>query len=160
MARRVRASSQIEERAEMSDTFEVGPIDYLMVEWQGTRPHGELAPHLVDLVDRGLVRILDLVFIAKDEDGTVEFMELDAVSGDVPELEVFVGAATGLLDEEDRADAANIVEPGSAAALIVYENAWAAPFATALRGTGGHVVATGRIPVEEIVAALDAAESE
>lgn len=144
----------------MSDSFEVGPIDYLMVEWEGTRPHGELAPHLVDLVDRGLVRILDLVFIAKDEDGTVEFVELDAISGDVPELGVFVGAATGLLDEDDRNDAANIVEPGSAAALIVYENAWAAPFATALRGTGGQVVASGRIPVEEIVAALDAVESE
>jgi Family of unknown function (DUF6325) len=144
----------------MSDSFEVGPIDYLLVEWQGTRPHGELAPHLVDLVDRGLIRILDLVFIAKDEDGTVEFIELDAVSGDVPELEVFVGASTGLLDEDDRAHAADIVEPGSAAALIVYENAWAAPFATALRGTGGQVVATGRIPVEEIVAALDAVESE
>ena len=144
----------------MSDSFEVGPIDYLMVEWEGTRPHGELAPHLVDLVDRGLVRILDLAFIAKDKDGTVEFVELDAISGDVPELEVFVGAATGLLDEDDRNDAANIVEPGSAAALIVYENAWAAPFATALRGTGGQVVASGRIPVEEIVAALDAVESE
>jgi hypothetical protein len=144
----------------MSDSFEVGPIDYLLVEWQGTRPHGQLAPHLVDLVDRGLIRIIDLVFIAKDEDGTVEFIELDVVSGDVPELEVFVGASTGLLHEDDRAHAADIVEPGSAAALIVYENAWAAPFATALRGTGGQVVASGRIPVEEIVAALDAVESE
>src|SRR6201986_3473777 len=158
MERQGRPSARIEERAEVSDSFEVGPIDYLMVEGQGTRPHGELAPHLVDLVDRGVVPILDLVFIAKDEDGTVEFMELDAVSGDVPELEVFVGAATGLFGEDDRTDAANIVEPGSAAALIVYEKDWAAPFATALRGTGGHVVATGRIPVEEIVAALDAAE--
>src|ERR1700749_1217539 len=143
MERQGRPSARIEERAEVSDSFEVGPIDYLMVEWEGTRPHGELAPHLVDLVDRGLVRILDLVFIAKDEDGTVEFMERDAVSGDGPELDVFVGAATGLLDEDDRADAANIVEPGSAAALIVYENAWAAPFATALRGPGGQAGATG-----------------
>src|ERR1700749_4814498 len=97
MERQGRPSARIEERAEVSDSFEVGPIDYLMVEWEGTRPHGELAPQLVDLVDRGLVRILDLVFIAKDVDGTVEFVELDAISGDVPELGGFVGAPTGLL---------------------------------------------------------------
>src|ERR1700761_2390027 len=102
MAPQARPSARIEGRGEVSDSFEVGPIDSLMVEWEGPRPHGELAPHLVDLVDRGLVRILDLVFIAKDVDGTVEFVELDAISGDVPELEVFVGASTGLLDEADR----------------------------------------------------------
>src|ERR1700761_5687596 len=125
MARQARPSARIEGRVEMSDSFEVGPIDYLMVEWEGTRPHGELAPHLVDLVDRGLVRILDLVFLAKGEDGSVAPIEL----GELPELAIFEGAASGLVDEEDLAEAGAVMEPGTSAALLVYENVWAAPFA-------------------------------
>ena len=137
--------------------LELGPIDYLVVEWKGSRPHGELAPHMVDLVERGIIRILDLAFVAKDEAGNGELLDLDALTGEVTELEVFAGAASGLLDEGDREDAAAVLEPGSAAAILVYENTWAAPFATALRGSGGQVVASGRITVDDMLAALEAA---
>src|ERR1700761_6170301 len=104
--------------------LELGPIDYLVVEWKGSRPHGELAPHMVDLVERGIIRILDLAFVAKDEAGNVELVDLAALTGEVTELEVFAGAASGLLDEGDREDAAAVLEPGSAAAILVYENTW------------------------------------
>ncbi len=143
----------------MQANEELGPIDYVLVEWPGRQPHGELAPHLVDLVDRGLIRILDLAFIAKDEDGNVAALEIADVGGEVVELAVFEGASSGLLgdDEVDQAGAA--LEPGTAAALLVYENTWAAPFASAVRRSGGQLVASGRIPVEDVLAALDAAEA-
>jgi hypothetical protein len=134
---------------------EMGPIDDLLVEWTGRQPHGELAPHLLDLVDRGLVRILDLVFMAKDEDGSVAAIEL----GELPELAIFEGASSGLLDEEDLAEAGAVMEPGTSAALLVYENTWAAPFAVALRETGGQIVSSGRIPVQQMLGALEAAEA-
>lgn len=134
---------------------EMGPVDYLLVEWTGRQPNGELAPHLIDLVDRGLVRILDLVFLTKAEDGTVEAIEL----GELPELEVFAGASSGLVDEEDLEEAGAVMEPGTSAALLIYENTWAAPFAVAMRKSGGQVVSSGRIPVQQILAALEAAES-
>ena len=139
---------------------ELGPIDYLLVEWPGRQPNGEVAPHLIDLVDRGLIRVLDLAFIAKDEDGTVTFLDLDAVAGEVVELAVFQGAGSGLLDEEDRAAAAGVLEPGTSAALLVYENAWAGPFAAAVRRSGGQLVASGRIPIQAVLASLEAAEAE
>jgi hypothetical protein len=134
---------------------EMGPVDYLLVEWTGRQPNGELAPHLIDLVDRGLVRILDLVFLTKAEDGTVEAIEL----GELPDLEVFAGASSGLVDEEDLEEAGAVMEPGTSAALLIYENTWAAPFAVAMRKSGGQVVSSGRIPVQQILAALEAAES-
>jgi hypothetical protein len=138
---------------------EMGPIDYLLVEWPGRRPHGELAPYLIDLVDRGLIRILDLAFIAKDEDGNVAFLDIESVAGEVVELAVFEGADSRLLDDEDRASAGAALEPGTAAALLVYENAWAGPFAAAVRRSGGQLVASGRIPIQSMLAALDAAEA-
>ena len=138
---------------------EIGPIDYLLVEWPGRLPDGEVAPYLIDLVDRGLIRILDLAFIVKDEDGTVTFLDIESVAGDVVELAVFEGADSRLLDEEDRAGAGAVLEPGTAAALLVYENAWAGPFAAAVRRSGGQLVASGRIPVQSMLAALDAAEA-
>ena len=137
----------------------LGPIDYLLVEWPGRQPNGEVAPHLVDLVDRGLIRILDLVFIVKDEDGDVAVLDISTVGEKVAELAIFEGASSGLLGEEDVSEAGNALEPGTSAALLVYENSWAAPFAAAVRRSGGQLVASGRIPVEAIEAALDAAES-
>jgi hypothetical protein len=134
---------------------EMGPVDYLLVEWSGRQPHGELAPQLVDLVGRGLVRILDLVFLAKDEDGTVAAIEL----GELPALAIFEGASSGLLDEEDLAEAGAVMEPGTSAALLVYENTWAAPFAVALRKSGGEIVSSGRIPIQQMLGALEAAEA-
>lgn len=144
----------------MSDeSLEMGPIDYIVVEWPGRQPTGEAVPYLIDLVDRGLIRILDLAFIAKDEGGSVTELEISDLGEAVAELSVFEGAASGLIDEGDRADAASVLEPGTAAAILVYENTWAAPFATAVRRSGGQLVASGRIPVQDILAALDAAEA-
>ncbi len=138
---------------------EMGPIDYVLVEWPGRQPSGEVAPHLVDLVDRGLIRIIDLAFITKDEDGTIAGLELGDLGGEVAELAIFEGASSGLLHEDDLATAAEVLEAGTSAALLVYENAWAAPFAAAMRRSGGQLVASGRIPVEDLIAALDAAET-
>jgi hypothetical protein len=144
---------------EASDLDEMGPIDYVVVEWPGRQPNGEAAPLLVDLVDRGIIRILDLVFIAKAEDGSVARLGISDVAGNVPELSVFDGASSGLLSEEDDREAAEALEPGTSAALLVYENRWAAPFAAAVRRSGGQLVATGRIPVQAVLDALDEAEA-
>jgi hypothetical protein len=138
---------------------EMGPIDYLLVEWPGRQPNGEVAPHLVDLVDRGLIRILDLAFIAKDEEGTVRGLEIADVGDQVAELSIFEGASSGLLSDEDIEEAGGVLEPGTSAALLVFENTWAAPFATAVRRSGGPPAARGRIPVQAVLAALDAAEA-
>ncbi|MFN8217677.1 MAG: DUF6325 family protein [Solirubrobacterales bacterium] len=140
------------------DVIEMGPIDYVVVEWPGRQPNGEALPHLVDLVDRGLIRIIDLAFVTKDEDGNVAGLNL-AELGEVAELSVFEGASSGLIGEDDVASTAEVLEPGTSAAVLVYENAWAAPFATAVRRSGGQLVASGRIPVEDLEAALDAAEA-
>ncbi len=142
-----------------SDLSEMGPIDYILVEWPGRQPNGEVAPHLIDLVDRGLIRILDLTFIAKDEDGTVRGLEIADVGGEVTELSVFEGASSGLLSDEDIDEAGAVMEPGTSAALLVFENTWAAPFAVAVRRSGGQLAASGRIPVQAVLAALDAAEA-
>jgi Family of unknown function (DUF6325) len=135
---------------------EMGPVDYIVVEWPGKQPTGEAAPLLLDLVDRGLIRILDLAFIAKGQDGSVAGIEISDLG---EELKVFEGASSGLLADEDVEAAGEALEPGTSAALLVYENVWAAPFAAAVRRSGGQLVANGRIPVQAIVAALDAAES-
>lgn len=137
---------------------EMGPIDYIVVEWPGRQPNGEVAPQLIDLVERGLIRILDLVFVTKDEDGTVRGLEISELAGEVAELAVFEGASSGLLSDEDVDEAGGVLEPGTSAALLVFENAWAAPFASAVRESGGQLVASGRIPVQAVLAALDAAE--
>lgn len=138
---------------------EMGPIDYILIEWPGRQPTGEAIPHLIDLVDRGLIRILDVAFIAKGEDGSVTALEVADVGGAVAEFAVFEGAASGLVHGDDIEQAGGVLEPGTSAALLVYENAWAAPFAGAVRRSGGRLVASGRIPVEDLIAALDAAEA-
>ena len=138
---------------------EMGPIDYILVEWPGRQPTGEAVPHLIDLVDRGLIRILDLAFIAKGEDGSVAGLEIADLGDAVAEYAVFEGASSGLLSDDDVSEAGEALEPGTSAALLVYENRWAAPFATAVRRSGGQLVASGRIPVQAILAALDAAEA-
>ncbi len=138
---------------------EMGPIDYILVEWPGRQPTGEAMPHLIDLVDRGLIRILDLTFIAKGEDGSVAGLEIADLGDAVAEFGVFEGATSGLLSDEDVNEAGAALEPGTSAALLVYENRWAAPFAAAVRRSGGQLVASGRIPVQDVLAALDAAEA-
>src|SRR4051794_41019215 len=138
---------------------EMGPIDYILVEWPGRQPNGEVAPHLIELVDRGLIRILDLAFIAKAEDGTISGLEVADVGGEVAELAVFEGASSGLLSDEDIEEAGGTMEAGTSAALLVFENTWAGSFAAAVRRSGGQLVASGRIPVQALLGALDAAEA-
>ncbi len=140
---------------------ELGPIDYLVVEWPaGKQPTGEGLPLLVDLVDRGLIRVLDLAFVRKEEDGSVVGVDLEDFDLDgSPELTVFAGAASGLLGDDDYEEAGVALEPGCSAAILVYENSWAAPFASALRRSGARLVANGRIPVNAILAALDELEA-
>jgi Family of unknown function (DUF6325) len=138
---------------------EMGPVDYVIVEWPGRQPKGEAAPHLIDLVDRGLIRIIDLAFITKDEDGSVARLEIADLGNEVAAFADFEGASAGLLTAEDADEAANALEPGTSAALLVYENRWAAPFAAAVRRSGGELVASGRIPAQDLLDVLDAADA-
>jgi len=141
------------------DLDQMGPIDYLVLEFPGSRMTGEAFPLLVDLVDRGVVRILDLVFVRKETDGSVVGLELADLNGDGElDLSVFEGVSSGLVGEDDIQEAGNVLEPGSSAGILVYENLWAAPFASAVRRSGGQLVASGRIPVQAVLAALDADE--
>ena len=143
------------------DLDQTGPIDYLVVEFPGNRMNGKAFPLLVDLVDRGLIRILDLGFVRKELDGSVAGLELSDLNGDgALDLSVFEGASSGLLGEDDIAEAGGAVQPGSSAGILIYENVWAAPFAAAVRDSGGQLVASGRIPIQAVLAALDAAESQ
>jgi Family of unknown function (DUF6325) len=142
----------------VAELDEMGPIDYVVLEWPGRQPSGEAVPHLVDLVDRGLLRIIDLAFVTKDADGAVAGLELSELGEQVGEFALFAGASSGLLSDDDLSEAANALEPGTSAAVLVYENRWAAPFAAAIRRSGGELVASGRIPIEDLEAALDAAE--
>ena len=137
---------------------EMGPVDYVLVEWSGKQPTGEALPHLVDLVEGGIIRILDMAFITKDEDGTVAGVEIADLGDRIKEVSIFEGASSGILSEEDTQEAAQALEPGTSAALLVYEHTWAAPFAAAVRRSGGQLVAGGRIPVDAIIAALDEVE--
>ena len=145
----------------MNETdVELGPIDYLIVEWPaGKQPSGEGLPLLVDLVDRGIIRVLDIAFVRKEDDGSIVGLDLTTFDGD-PVLTVFEGASSGLLGDDDYAEAGAAIEPGCSAALLVYENTWAAPFATALRRSGAQLVANGRIPVNALLAALDALDEK
>lgn len=138
---------------------EIGPIDYLVVEFPGSHMTGEGLPLLVDLVDRGIIRIMDLVFVKKELDNSVVAMEITDLTGEAKaDLAVFEGASSGLLGQDDMEEAATVLQPGDSAGILIYENLWAAPLAGALRRGGAQLVASGRIPVEAVLAALDAAE--
>jgi uncharacterized membrane protein len=144
-----------------NDLNETGPIDYLVVEFPGNRMTGEAFPLLVDLVDRGLVRILDLVFVRKDTDGSVVALELKDFDGDGElDMSVFAGASSGLIGDDDIQEAGDVLQPGSSAGILVYENRWAAPFAAAVRRSGGQLVASGRLPIQAVLDALDAIEAD
>jgi Family of unknown function (DUF6325) len=139
---------------------EMGPIDYLVVEFPGSRMTGKGLPMLVDLVDRGIIRIIDLVFVKKELDGSVRGMAIADLDRDGQlDLAVFEGASSGLLGQDDLDEAGGALEPGSSAGILVYENRWAAPLAREIRRGGGQLVASGRIPVQAVLAALDAAEA-
>jgi len=142
------------------DLDEMGPIDYIVVEFPGSKMNGEAFPHLVDLVDRGIVRILDLVFVTKELDGSVKGIAIADLDDDGElDLAVFEGASSGLISDDDIEEAGGILEPGSSAGILVYENVWAGPFAAAVRRGGGQLVASGRIPIQAMLAALEAADA-
>jgi hypothetical protein len=142
------------------DLDEMGPIDYVVVEFPGSKMTGEGFPILVDLVDRGIIRILDLVFVSKDLDGSVRGIAIADLDDDGElDLAVFEGASSGLISDEDIEEAGGILEPGSSAGILVFENVWAGPFAAAVRRGGGQLVASGRIPIQALLAALEATEA-
>jgi len=144
----------------MTETIdELGPVDWIVVEFPGSRFNGEIAPALRDLVQRGLIRVLDLLILKKDTDGSLEAFELsDLDPSEVGELRSYEQKLAMLLSEDDVTAVAAAVEPGSSAAVLVWENSWAATFASAVRRSGGQLVASGRIPIQAMLAALEADE--
>lgn len=134
-----------------------GPIDFILIEFPADRLTGEASRALIDLVESGIVRLYDLMVISKNHDGSVEALELQDPTG-VDGFSYFAGAQSGLLGNEDLQEAAAAMEPGTVAALIVYENAWAKPFVAAARNSGGEVIASARIPASVIMDALEALE--
>jgi hypothetical protein len=138
---------------------ELGPVDYIVVEFPGSKFSGEIAPALRDLVERGLVRVLDLLVLKKDEDGTIEAFELsDLEDTEIGELRSHERELAMLLSEDDVTALAAAIEPGTTAGVLVWENSWAAPFASAVRHSGGQLVASGRIPIQALAAAIEADE--
>jgi hypothetical protein len=138
---------------------EIGPIDYVLIEFPGTEIGDEPALAFLDLVERGIIRVFDLVVIRKEADGSVEGMEITDLSADqIGGFAEFHGIGSGLLGESDVAQAAEALEPDTMAVMIVFENTWAAHFATAARRSGGQVVASGRIPAQSILDVLDMVE--
>ena len=144
-----------------TDIEELGPIDYLVVEFPADRqPDGSALPLLRDLVERDIIRVLDLGFVRKQQDGSLVGLEISEVGleGQV-DITLFAEATSGLLDRNDLAEAGEALEPGASGAVVVYENRWAAPFAVALRRSGAQLVASGRIPTQSLLGALDALET-
>ena len=144
-----------------NDLDVLGPIDYLVVEFPADRkPDGSALPLLIDLVDRNIIRVLDLIFVRKEPDGALSGIAIEDLGfeGGV-DVTLFAEAASGLIDRTDLEEAASVLEPGCSGAILVYENCWAAPFASALRREGAQLVASGRIPVQGILAALDALDA-
>jgi Family of unknown function (DUF6325) len=134
-----------------------GPVDFLLIQFPADRLTGQVTPRLVELVESGIIRLYDLIVISKTETGAVEAVELRE-SPVAQEFQYFAGASSGLLDDEDLRQAADAMDPGTVAALLVYENSWAVPFVAAARDSGGEVIAGGRIPATVIMDALDALE--
>jgi hypothetical protein len=140
---------------------ELGPIDIVVIGYPAGSPMtGDAVPMLLDLVERGIIRVLDAMFVIKHEDGTYSgFEATDLDDKGVGDLVEFEGASSGLLGDDDVATAADGIEPGSGAVMILYENRWAAPLAAAIRRNGGRLVDFQRIPVQELIASLEAAEA-
>jgi len=139
---------------------ELGPVDYLVVEFPAGASNftGEMAKELLALVDAGTIRLIDVLILTKNEDGTVEPMELSDV-GDLGELQALEAQLADLLAAEDVEHLAASMEPGSTAGVLIWENLWAAPFAAAARRSGGQLIATGRIPIQAIIASIEADEA-
>jgi Family of unknown function (DUF6325) len=139
----------------------IGPVDVIVIGYAPDAPmKGDAVPLLMDLVDRGIIRVLDVMFVTKEADGTFAGFEAVGLTDQgVGDLRVFEGASSGLLGDDDVAQAADGIEAGTSAVLILYENRWAAPFAAAVRRNGGELIAHERIPVEDLLNALETAEA-
>jgi len=137
----------------------LGPIDFILIEFPNDKTDGTAAQALADLIEAGTIRLLDLVLARKEDDGTVEVIDIDG-AGDVTAFVQFAGARSGLLDHSDVQEAGAALAPGTTAALIVFENTWAAPFVAAARKNGGEMVASMRIPASDVMDVLDALETE
>ena len=145
----------------MTAELEMGPVDIVVIGYPPDAPRtGEAIPLFLDLVDRGLIRVLDVLIVQKDADGTFSGVDVADLDGDgIPDLVAFSGARSGLIGDEDVATAAAELEPGASAVLLVFENTWAAPFATAVRRSGGRLLAFERVTAQDLLDALDAAEA-
>ena len=141
--------------------LQVGPIDYLAIEFPGAKLTGEGLAALLDLVDNNIIRVLDLRAATVDADGTVTALEIADFDGDgTLDLAVFQGVTSGLLDDDDLNQSAALIEPGNGVALILYENTWAGPFVAAMRKAGAEVVSSGRIPAADVIDLLDQLEAD
>jgi len=145
----------------MSDDLELGPVDYLVIEFPGNQMTGEGLPILIDLVQRGIIRILDLAFITRNADGSIDALDArDIDTSGIGSLAVFHrDGKAGLLDQSDLDEIGSALDVNSSAGILVFENTWAAPFVGAMRRSGGQLVASGRIPVTDLLAAIDDFES-
>ena len=142
-------------------TVDVGPIDYLAVEFPDGQLKGEELRALLDLVDRGIIQILDLRVVKRETDGSYTAAAVADFDGDgALDLAIFSGIESGLLDDDDLQEAADLVQPGSAVAVLLYENTWAGPFVSAMRRAGAEVISSGRIPATTVLDALEALESQ
>ena len=143
------------------ETVELGPVDILVLGFPAGAPMtGEAVPLLLDLVERGIVRVLDVLFVTKDENGEVAGFDAQGLGPErIGDFQVFDGATSGLIGGDDLVEAGNALEPGESAVLLVYENTWAAPFVAAVRRNGGIVLANDRIPVQTLMEVLEAADT-
>jgi hypothetical protein len=135
---------------------EPGAVDWVVLEFPGSKFNGSIAPVINDLTDRGLIRVLDLLVVKKDTDGHFEVLETeDLDDSELGDLRAYENSMAMVLGEQDLNDIATVIEPGSAAAILVWENKWSAPFAAAVRHSGGQLVARGTIPSQAVMAALE-----
>lgn len=140
---------------------ELGPVDWIVVEFPEPKFTGEIAPILKDLADRELIRVLDLIFLTRDREGGYEVFESsDMDDSEIGELRAYEKELAMLLSEQDVIDLVETIEPGSSAAVLVWENLWAAPFGSAVRRAGGQLAASGRIPIQAVIAAVEADAAE
>lgn len=141
----------------MSDIY--GPIDFVLVEFPGDKPLDEAADALAAIVDSGVVSLYDILAIRKEADGTFSGIDIADLGDAGMSFSAFTGARSGLVGDDDVAAAANAMEPGTVAVLLVYENSWARPFVAAARDAGGQMIASQRLPAQDVMAALDAMET-
>ncbi|WP_261792273.1 DUF6325 family protein [Arthrobacter sp. PM3] len=137
-----------------------GPVDFILLEFPVDKLTGRASEEIVKLIEQGTIRLFDLLVVMKNEDGTVEILELTDPGGPAAAFSYFDGARSGLLGDDDIAEATAALLPGTVAALIVYENTWAAPFVAAVRESGGELIASTRIPAPDVMEALDALEAQ